>query len=180
MPKRYGQSFSDHIDRYSYAMRYCYHKRVLDAGCKDGFGSYLLSQTADLIGLADVSSRDLALAQKNAYNSLTKTYKIDFEKEPLQDEWDVVVAFETIEHLANPDFFLENVKNCLVSGGRFIFSVPHMSPAKLHKQLYDEEKIRALIGKYFTLDEFYIQNSKSVTGAPLFHNIKVYVGLATK
>ena len=177
---RFAPTFAEHITRYAFAMHHVYKRSVLDAGSKDGFGSQVLSWVAKDITLADISELWLGAAGKKTYECPVSFVVSDFEVSFPEGEWDTVVAFEVIEHLANPEFFIENVAKHLKVGGKLVFSVPHLVANKEHKTLFDEEKIRGLISRFLRLDEFYVQDKEALSGKPLYMGLKCYVGVAAK
>src|SRR3990167_5951714 len=101
--RRIPQHFTPHLERYVYASNYTLGKKVLDAGSKDGYGSVIMSNFANSIVLVDISHTWLNKARNHHYLCATEFVVCDFEKDFLEGEWDVVVAFEIIEHLENPD-----------------------------------------------------------------------------
>jgi 2-polyprenyl-3-methyl-5-hydroxy-6-metoxy-1,4-benzoquinol methylase len=104
----------------------------------------------------------------------------DFEKEFPEGQWDTIVAFEIIEHLENPDFFLENVKKALTPEGVLVFSLPHDADVPGHKHVYDEAKARALIESHFKIKEWHIQDKSVIAGVPTLRvpTPLTYVGVA--
>lgn len=181
--RKFPHSYPDHLNRYCFAAQYCGRKKVLDAGSNEGFGAEILGFFADTITMADNNP----LAFENArewfkFFAPTTMVLCDFEKEFPDDTYDVVTAFELIEHLTpeGGDLFVKNVADHLVDGGVFIFSVPHMVANHEHKTLYDAEKIKALVSKYLDLEEFYVQDRKVISDRPLYKNLKCYVGVARK
>ncbi len=75
---------------------------------------------------------------------------------------------------------MKNITRALRPGGTLVFSVPHMVANREHKTLFDEEKIKALISKYLTIKEFYIQDKKYLNNKQMFKGLKCYVGVAVK
>jgi len=72
---------------------------------------------------------------------------------------DLITSFETIEHLDNPNLFLQGISDVLNAGGKFIYSIPLANPSKYHKVVYTFESAQELINKYFEHEEIYIQES---------------------
>lgn len=173
--------FLGHLERYLWACLFCHKKKVLDAGSKDGYGANLISSFAGEITLADKDEWRLQKA-KDLYNFLCPTnfLLIDLEKESLTETYDVIVAFEFIEHLDNPDIFMVNAKKALKDDGVFLFSVPHMIENPEHKTLFDEEKIKLFISKYFVITEFYIQDKVVISEEKSKYPPRSYVGVAKK
>src|SRR3990167_3980345 len=121
--RRIPQYFTPHLERYVYASNYTLDKKVLDAGSKDGYGSVIMSNFAKSLTLADIGAVWLNQAKRHHYLCATDFIVSDFEKEFPEGQWDVIVAFEIIEHLEDPDFFLDNIRKALAPGGKLIFSI---------------------------------------------------------
>jgi 2-polyprenyl-3-methyl-5-hydroxy-6-metoxy-1,4-benzoquinol methylase len=154
---------------------------VVDLGCADCHGSHILSYAAKKLTVVDVDGLSLKKAKLRHHFHCPIVYeRCDLEKGFPKGEWEVATCFEVIEHLEDADFFLENVSSHLVEGGKFIFSVPHLIKNRLHKELYDEKKIRSLISRHFFLEEFYVQKGKVISEKPMYKNLVCYVGVAVK
>ncbi len=104
-------------------------KKILDVGCGDGlFMDKLRDALADHkkieIWGVDYSKYKLKKAEDKGHN----VKWCDLEKGlPFEDEtFDVVYAAELIEHLYNPDFFLEECYRVLRKGGLIIVSTPNL------------------------------------------------------
>lgn len=181
MRHRKASAFVPHLERYVWALPYCQNKRVLDAGAKDGYGAHLISGFANFVTLADRNEAWLKEAQHNyKYMCPVETVIVDFDSDFPKDNWDVVVAFEVIEHVADPDFFVKNISEHLTSGGLLLFSVPHMIENPDHKTLFDEENIKNLISKYLKIEEFYIQDKYGISGKSASCPPRAYAGVAKK
>lgn len=177
---RFAPSFSDHIARYAFAMNYCYKRSVMDAGSKDGFGSQNISWVARDITLVDIDHDWLELAKLGHYACPASFVECNFEESFPEGAWDTIVAFEVIEHLANPEVFVRNVAKALNPGGMLVFSVPHLVANHEHKTLFDEQGIKDLISKELEILEFYIQDKKPISGKPMYKGLRCYVGVARK
>ena len=173
--------FIGHLERYVWSLLYCDGKRVVDLGSKDGYGAHLISCFAHMVTLVDRDKAILDTARKSYKFLCGAEFKhADFESEFPKGEWDVAVAFEVIEHVANTEFFIHNIADHLTKGGELVFSVPHMIVNDDHKVLFDEESIKKLISKYFIIEEFYVQDTVGISGAPATSPPKSYIGLARK
>jgi len=88
--------------------------RVLDLGCGDG--SFTL-QIAHRIGSSDVTCVDInEMALKEARERGLKTLKHDLNTFPYpfsDQEFDVIVSNQVIEHLFYPIKFLREVEKCI-------------------------------------------------------------------
>lgn len=173
--------FIGHLERYLFATLYCYKKKVLDIGSKDGYGSHLLSGFANSVTLLDNLQWWLDKA-KELYKYLceVKFECKDLNKEFSEDTYDVIVAFEIIEHVQNRELLMENIVKHLEDDGKLIFSVPHMIENEMHTHLYDEKEIKDFIGKYLKIEEFYIQDKIIISDEPAKSPPRCYVGVATK
>lgn len=117
-------TFWEHVARYRFACGYVKGRDVVDIACGEGYGSagLLLGGARSLIGI------DVA---EEAVKHAIKKYRIDArigsaEAIPLQNESaDVVVSFETIEHVPDPQKFVSEAFRILRPGGLFIVSTPN-------------------------------------------------------
>jgi SAM-dependent methyltransferase len=116
-------TFWEHVYRYAFASRFVAGRRVLDIACGEGYGAAALQKAGafHVIGV-DVS--------EDACVHALKRYGLDArpgsgEQIPLADDSvDVVVSFETIEHVRNPGRFLDECARVLAPGGRLVISTP--------------------------------------------------------
>src|SRR5829696_7849474 len=101
----------EHKQRYEWAAKYCRDRRVLDVACGIGYGSAILAQRgAKQVTGIDISTEAIAFGTKEyqASNLLLTTgdaCNLAFE----DSSFDVVVSFETIEHLREPEQLLAEV-----------------------------------------------------------------------
>ena len=117
--------FWEHVYRYRFAARHVNGKRVLDIACGEGYGAHSLKAAgaSSVIGV-DISEQACSHARAK-YG--VDARQGDAENIPLPDtSVDVVVSFETIEHVARPDVFLDECLRVLTPGGRLIISTPNV------------------------------------------------------
>jgi ubiquinone/menaquinone biosynthesis C-methylase UbiE len=118
------RTFWEHIYRYVFATRYVRGQRVLDVACGEGYGSAALKAA----GASQVIGVDISEA---ACEHARQKYGLDAragraEKLPLPAaSVDIIVSFETIEHVPDPNAFLDECCRVLVPGGRLIISTPN-------------------------------------------------------
>lgn len=115
-----------HLQRYVFAGNYVRGKRVLDLACGVGYGSYSLRMMgAESVNGVDLDLEAIAYAREN-YKRDGLTYE---EGNALlwasSGKFDVVVSFETIEHLPCPEDFLDRVADHLHPDGLLIISAPN-------------------------------------------------------
>lgn len=119
--------FLEHITRYHLAQRYAAHKKVLDAGCGTGYGILLLSKKALMAVGIDENSEAIRYCQEKNRGAKVSYKMMDARKIDYDDNFfDVVVAFELLEHISEQDQFLKGVHRVLKKGGRLIISTPNI------------------------------------------------------
>ena len=160
-------TFWEHVYRYAFACRFVKGKRVLDIACGEGYGAAAFEKS----GAAHVTGVDISEA---ACLHAHAKYGIDArlgtaEEIPLTDgSVDVVVSFETIEHVPNPHRFLNECARVLVPGGMLIISTPNKEvyglgpPNPFHCSEMTEEEFATALGGRFRNCRFYTQRPKSV------------------
>lgn len=142
----------EHVARYRWTKQFCVDKSVADIACGSGYGMDILRESC-----ASVDGYDQELLCQNIV--------IDLDKESWQKSYDVIVSFETIEHLANPEYFLENVHRTapLLVVSAPIGELKGYNP--YHKQVWKEQEFRRLLERWFKCRYFY-QRGESITGVP--------------
>jgi 2-polyprenyl-3-methyl-5-hydroxy-6-metoxy-1,4-benzoquinol methylase len=125
VPENSGSpTFWEHVYRYAFASRFVKGKRVLDIACGEGYGAAALQKA----GAAHVTGVDVS--ESICLHAQSK-YGLDArpgsaEQIPLADgSVDVIVSFETIEHVPDTSRFLDECVRILVPGGRLIISTPN-------------------------------------------------------
>lgn len=159
----------EHVERYEFAKGYVRDRRVLDVSCGSGYGSHLLSdEAAEVIGV-DISEEALKLAGDRYQAPNLSFVQADATCLDCLGEcrFDVVVSFETIEHIPDYGGFLQEVKRVLRDDGLFIVSTPNRlihSPHSrkpvnpFHVIEFDYHEFTALLGRDFRIMEMYGQN----------------------
>jgi len=117
---------NEHLARYAFAARLARGKRVLDAGCGAGYGSAELAKSALSVTGADLAAEAIAFARENYRLPNLRFEQASCIALPHPDAcFDLVVAFEVIEHLAAWREFLREVRRVLAPAGQFIVSTPN-------------------------------------------------------
>lgn len=116
-----------HLNRYFTAKQYVAGKRVLDVACGEGYGSKLLkSWGAESVVGVDISESALQVANsKFAEEGITFLHHSAEELPFESNSFDVVVSFETIEHLEHPEKFLEEISRVVKFNGTVLISCPN-------------------------------------------------------
>ena len=124
-PQCVREIWYEHYHRYAFAKRLVADKSVLDIACGEGYGSHILAQYAKTVVGIDIDGVSVAHA-KTQYNRNNLTYIVgSCLSIPLDDaSIDVVVSFETLEHLAQQQEMLAEINRVLTSDGLLIISTP--------------------------------------------------------
>ncbi|WP_171056080.1 methyltransferase domain-containing protein [Paenibacillus sinopodophylli] len=123
----YSSVYNEHMSRYVFASRLVSGLRVLDAACGAGYGSEMLKRSgaAEVIGV-DVDLASLELAKRDYGGTDISFVEGDVLALPFGDaSFDVVVSFETIEHVASGADWIKESARVLKEGGLFIVSTPN-------------------------------------------------------
>ena len=117
---------NEHLARYAFAARLAHGKRVLDAGCGAGYGSAELAAQAESVTGADLAAEavDFARSHYGLPNLVFEQASCDRLPHP-DASFDLVVAFEVIEHLERWRQFLLEARRVLAPGGQLIVSTPN-------------------------------------------------------
>jgi SAM-dependent methyltransferase len=153
--------------RYLWVLSYCKDKKVVDAACGTGYGTELISRVTDRVLGADISEETIRYATKTNLGSGIKFAIMDFNKvvAPEKDNpcfaQDLIISFETIEHLENPMNFL---KWCRFLAPVVIGSIPINCPTEFHKHVLSAIDIQKLVtDSGFSKVTWYTQNEMNIT-----------------
>ncbi len=146
LPNEAGEMWAEHWHRYHAIQRLAAGKRVLDVACGEGYGSALLSRMAIEVSGVDISSEAIAHAT-HAYSTQAnlKFFEASCTSLPFADRsFDVVVSFETIEHIAEHDAFLDEIKRVLTPDGLLIISSPNKAEYSDARHFENEFHVKEL------------------------------------
>lgn len=147
----HGMTGSAHVVRYLSVRDLCKGKRVLDVACGEGYGSALLGEW----GAAEVLGVDISADAIVAARALFERPGVSFIEgdvcaltNVLGDvpRFDLIVSFETMEHLADVSGFVGGIARYQAEGGVVVISCPndHIEEAKnpFHRRLYTLEEFQ--------------------------------------
>jgi len=117
---------NEHMARYTFAVRLARGKRVLDAGCGAGYGTAELAQVADRVTGIDVAAEAVDYAREHYPAANIVFEQASATALPFANaSFDLVVAFEVIEHLEDWRGFLAEACRVLTPSGQLIVSTPN-------------------------------------------------------
>lgn len=121
----YTRDAIEHLHRYSIVNEYIENKIVLDIACGEGYGSNIMSETAEFVYGVDIDKETIELATQKYKKQNLKYLSGDATKIPLEDNSvDIVISFETIEHHDQHEKMMEEIKRVLKPNGLMIISTP--------------------------------------------------------
>jgi SAM-dependent methyltransferase len=180
---------NEHMARYTFAARLARGKRVLDAGCGAGYGSAELAQAADSVVGVDLAPEAIDFARANYGLPNLRFEQASCEALPHPGgSFDLVVAFEVIEHLGHWREFLLEVRRVLAPAGQLVVSTPNKlyytesrgpsgaNPFHVHE--FDFEEFQNELKAVFPYVSMYLENHvEGVTFQPheAGHTVEVRV-----
>ena len=156
----------DHVQRYHLAAEYTKGRSVLDFACGAGKGSFILATKGEAkhVTGCDIETNSIRYAKHRNCQDNIEFEVQDAEKYRNENYFDIVISFETIEHLKNYKAFLENIKISLKPGGIFIVSTPISAKSldlKPHNPYHIQEwgylEFQSLLSEYFVIEKKYLQ-----------------------
>jgi len=116
-----------HLKRYEFARRFCEGRDVLDAGCGVGYGSAYLAATARRVVGVDVDAEAIAYARERYAAANVEFVQADVTTLPFDAAtFDVACAFEAIEHVAEPERLVAELRRVLRRDGVCVLSTPRV------------------------------------------------------
>lgn len=172
IPIQAGEDLSlanvDHMLRYAMVAPFVQGKRVLDISCGTGYGTQFLAlQGAREVVGVDVDQTSIDFASKYYQHPNISYLQSDAHYvRSLEDaSFDLIVSFETIEHLPHPRQFLLEVRRLLKPSGQLFLSCPNdhrvspwISPYHLHRFRFTEfrDLFLSLFGEAVFFGQHYV------------------------
>lgn len=169
-----GERSDAHVIRYQWACSYIKAgDRVLDAACGLGYGAHVirnLTQAAKVVGV-DGSEYAVDYATRSfASHAVDIEYRLGMLPDVLSSyedgSFDVIISFETMEHVASPQLLLREFYRLLTPGGRVIVSVPNdwsdetgEDPNPFHLHVYDWSRLKSELSENFILEDAFAQTA---------------------
>lgn len=100
------------------------YSRTLEVGCGDGVFASLLAPATEVWGV-ELDAAAAAVAATRMHRVLIGPYDAVVSRIPT-GYFDLVVCNDIIEHLSDPEAFLDSVRTRMAPGGHIIASIPNM------------------------------------------------------
>lgn len=144
-----------HLAAYRYARTLAAGKRVLDAGCGNGFGTRILADVAASVVGVDYSADAVRQATAHWMRSNLVFRQLDLTAPADDDDtFDLVLNFQVVEHIDDPGRFLRGLHARLAPGGTLVLTTPNrltsFSENPYHVREYAPAELRALLAPVFS------------------------------
>lgn len=154
-------------------------KNVLDLGCLEGYSALTIANHVDsverIVGV-DLSEDGIALA--NGRKSLVKVssefikQSIEEYLEQCEEKFDMIICFEVIEHVLDPELLIELIQKVKSDNGQVLISTPAFESPTFGK---NDVANKCHIRLYTTKDEDY----EEMTDRPDLDTGKTYMRTAS-
>jgi SAM-dependent methyltransferase len=161
--------YNEHFARYAFAARLARRKRILDVGCGLGYGSQELARAASRVVAIDLAPEAVRAAAfgysaPNLHYAAASATALPFS----DAAFDLITAFEVIEHLRDWPALLGEARRLLAPGGQFIVSTPNRDyyaeargesgPNPFHVHEFDYAEFQDALSAVFPSVTLFLQN----------------------
>jgi SAM-dependent methyltransferase len=167
-----GEIEFEHTHRYLFAMPFAQNAAVLDIASGEGYGSALLSFVAHQVIGIEIDNDSVTHSQNKYQSDNLKFVRADCTAIPLSsNSIDLVVSFETLEHIIGHAKFLSEISRVLKPDGVLVASTPDRvsyneviaAPNPYHLKELDRAEFRLLLNRHFQcveiLGQCYLEGS---------------------
>lgn len=192
--KKFDKYQLSHFHRYNFVREYIKSSNIPawcigDMACGSGYGSMLLLNGRNKVHGLDISSEAIEeISKRYSSEKFVSFFRQDLLTLNLWKLYDLIVSFETIEHLERGDIdkVLDNMHQALVDDGILIFSTPYDqedSPqSRLHHKTFHikEDTIKEFLKDKFEIIGTYYQNYEVHTPKEYLEEKKFIITIARK
>lgn len=168
IPSEYGKIRLEHFHRYAIVRNFIMGKDVLDLACGEGYGSNLMAKDARSVTGVDISGKIIKHATKKYKRSNLTFHQGNAIATGISDNsFDVVISFETIEHLSEQEQMIAEIQRLLRPEGILVISSPNRAVYNqeiseenhFHVKELDFQEFDALLKPHFSGIEYYGQQA---------------------
>ncbi len=153
--------------------------RVLDVACGLGYGSHILYSASKARSVIGIDLSEFSVNYANAHYSRADAVRFEVgDAQSLSqipdNSIDFITAFETIEHVPDPDIYLTELRRVLKPSGRLMVCAPNnwvdetgKDPNPYHLHVYTWERLIDECGSHFLLEKGFFQTAG---GAMRYHH----------
>lgn len=143
-----------HLAAYEYARTLAGGKRVLDAGCGEGFNTRALADVAAQVTGVDYSAAAIEFCKRTWTEPNLRFEHVDLTNpRGFDDTFDLVLNFQVLEHIDDDRAFLEALRARLAPGGVLLLTTPNrlmsFSENPYHVREYTAPELRNLLDGVF-------------------------------
>jgi len=162
-------------------------RRVLDVGCNEGLGTWLLAKECGYAEGIDFDVEAIDAARKNFSKENISFHCKDFIEFDGKQNWDAITSFDVIEHIYpnHVDSFFFKIKSSLSTMGMTIIGTPSEISQKFaseiskkgHVNIYSPSRLEEEMKKHFSYVFMFSANDEIVhTGYPQLAHYLITVG----
>ena len=154
----FDYDYARHVAAYRHAATLVAGRRVLDAGCGEGFGTSTLAATATEVVGVDYSEAAIRECRRLWCGQARPNLRFelaDLSRPGSFDErFEVVLSFQVLEHMQESTAFLRALRERLLPGGILVLTTPNrlrtVSENPYHVREYTADELRAELSTVFT------------------------------
>lgn len=156
-------------------------KRVLDVGCNEGLGTFLVGKECGFAKGVDFDEEAISYAQRNFTEPFVEFEVGDFLESDEDQKWDAIINFDVVEHILpeNASSFFAGMARHLTLEGMVVVGTPSKISQEFasevskkgHINIYTHERLEEEMRKHFDCVFMFAANDEVVhTGyLPLAH-----------
>jgi len=148
--------------RYHFALEFCKDKDVLEVACGSGLGLGYLAERAKKVIAGDIDKENLNSARKNYRGrDCIELRLFDAHKLPFEDSsFDVVILYEALYYLAQPERFIQEAHRILRKRGVLIICTVNkdwsdFNPSPFSTKYFSIPDLFSLLNQVFSKVELY-------------------------
>ncbi|CAN7468560.1 methyltransferase domain-containing protein [Phyllobacterium sp. LjRoot231] len=164
-----GRIAAEHLARYSFAEQFIAGKKVLDVASGEGYGTAVMASRSRSIVGVDIAEDAIQYAQEKYASVKKATFQVGdvTSLEFPANAFDVIVCYETVEHVDAPSEAIDELRRVLRKDGKLIVSTPNKENYSnrfeydnpFHKKELDFIEFKAALESKFTHVRYFGQFS---------------------